>query len=137
MAIDGQMPSMRSTSGFSIRSRNCRAYAESDSTYRRCPSAYTVSNASDALPEPLTPVITIRRPAGKLTSIFWRLWVRAPRTTIAPELLAAGCMVFLRSLDAARGRAGKHAMLADMSRDRVCGDEFPRLMRHRVRAHVF
>ena len=32
IAIAGAMPSMRSTSGFSMRSRNCRAYADSDST---------------------------------------------------------------------------------------------------------
>ena len=31
----GDRPSMESTSGFSIKPRNCRAYAESDSTYRR------------------------------------------------------------------------------------------------------
>ena len=33
------IPSIESISGFSIRSRNCRAYADNDSTYRRCPSA--------------------------------------------------------------------------------------------------
>ena len=32
IAIAGAMPSMPSTSGFSMRSRNCRAYADSDST---------------------------------------------------------------------------------------------------------
>ena len=32
MAIPGAIPSISSTSGFSIRSRNCRAYADSDST---------------------------------------------------------------------------------------------------------
>jgi hypothetical protein len=31
MAIAGAMPEISSTSGFSMRSRNCRAYAESDS----------------------------------------------------------------------------------------------------------
>ena len=35
----GDRPSMESTSGFSISPRNWRAYAESDSTYLRCPSA--------------------------------------------------------------------------------------------------
>ena len=39
MAIVGLRPSIRSTSGFCICSRNCRAYAESDSTYFRWPSA--------------------------------------------------------------------------------------------------
>ena len=35
----GERPSMKSTSGFSIWPRNWRAYDDSDSTYRRCPSA--------------------------------------------------------------------------------------------------
>jgi hypothetical protein len=39
IATAGESPSIESTSGFSMRSRNCRAYADSDSTYRRCPSA--------------------------------------------------------------------------------------------------
>jgi hypothetical protein len=39
MEIAGDSPSIRSTSGFSICSRNWRAYADIDSTYRRCPSA--------------------------------------------------------------------------------------------------
>jgi hypothetical protein len=32
MEIAGESPSIASTSGFSISPRNCRAYAESDST---------------------------------------------------------------------------------------------------------
>jgi hypothetical protein len=32
MATAGAIPSISSTSGFSMRSRNCRAYADSDST---------------------------------------------------------------------------------------------------------
>src|SRR5450759_2137547 len=43
-----------------------------------------VSKASDDLPEPLTPVITIKERGGSVTSTFLRLWVRAPRTTIWP-----------------------------------------------------
>jgi hypothetical protein len=58
MAMAGDRPSIRSTSGFSICSRNCRAYDDSDSTYRRCPSAYTVSNASEDFPDPERPVMT-------------------------------------------------------------------------------
>ena len=65
MAMAGESPSMQSTSGLSIIDRNCRAYAESDSTYRRCPSAYRVSNASEDLPEPDRPVITISRSRGR------------------------------------------------------------------------
>src|SRR5688572_16252580 len=40
-----------------------------------------VSNARDDFPEPLTPVMMISLPAGSVTSMFFRLWVRAPRTT--------------------------------------------------------
>src|SRR5258708_5493688 len=73
------MPEISSTSGFSMRSRNCRAYAESDSTYRRCPSAYTVSNASEDFPDPLTPVTTVSALCGISTLTFLRLCTRAPR----------------------------------------------------------
>ena len=38
-AIAGGMPSIRSASGLSSCSRNCRVYAEKLSMYRRCPSA--------------------------------------------------------------------------------------------------
>src|SRR6185436_2232480 len=40
-----------------------------------------VSKASDDLPDPLTPVTMISLPEGSVTSMFFRLWVRAPRTT--------------------------------------------------------
>src|SRR3954452_16142381 len=40
-----------------------------------------VSNASDDFPDPLTPVTMISLPVGSVTSMFLRLWVRAPRTT--------------------------------------------------------
>src|SRR5579875_1617914 len=73
---------MCSTSGFSMRSRNCRAYADRLSTYRRWPSAYTVSNASELLPEPDTPLTTVKALCGISTSIPLRLWVRAPRIVI-------------------------------------------------------
>jgi hypothetical protein len=42
-----------------------------------------VSKASDDLPDPLTPVMTTSLPVGKETETFLRLWVRAPRTTMA------------------------------------------------------
>jgi hypothetical protein len=54
--IDGLSPPMKSTSGLGIWPRNCRAKLDKLSTYRRWPSAYSVSNASELLPEPLTPV---------------------------------------------------------------------------------
>src|SRR4051794_28381469 len=40
-----------------------------------------VSNARDDFPEPLTPVMMTSLPAGSVTSMFFRLCVRAPRTT--------------------------------------------------------
>src|SRR5688572_24571169 len=82
MDIAGESPSMESTSGFSICSRNCRAYADRDSTYRRCPSAKIVSKASEDLPDPLTPVITTNLLRGTTTSMFLRLCSRAPRMTM-------------------------------------------------------
>src|SRR5580700_11852801 len=41
-----------------------------------------VSKASEDLPEPERPVNTINRSRGKSRSIFFRLWVRAPRMRI-------------------------------------------------------
>src|SRR6266498_1163137 len=82
MEMAGESPSMESTSGFSICSRNCRAYALSDSTYRRCPSAKIVSKASDDFPEPETPVMTTNLLRGTTTSMFLRLCSRAPRMTM-------------------------------------------------------
>src|SRR4029077_15466391 len=82
MEIAGESPSMESTSGFSICSRNWRAYADSDSTYRRCPSAKIVSKASDDLPDPETPVMTTNLLRGTTTSMFLGLCSRAPRMTM-------------------------------------------------------
>ncbi|OPX73395.1 MAG: hypothetical protein A4E39_01083 [Methanoregulaceae archaeon PtaB.Bin152] len=78
MEIAGERPMMASTSGLCIRPRNWRAYAESDSTYRRCPSAYMVSNASVDFPEPERPVMTMNLSRGSSTVIFLRLCWRAP-----------------------------------------------------------
>src|ERR1700721_506746 len=41
-----------------------------------------VSNASDDLPEPDTPVTTVNVLCGTSKSTFLRLWTRAPRTTM-------------------------------------------------------
>src|SRR5690606_18552658 len=54
-----------------------------------------VSKASEDLPEPLTPVMTMSRLAGSVTSMFLRLCVRAPRTTIG---LRAGLSAWTVSL---------------------------------------
>jgi hypothetical protein len=42
-----------------------------------------VSKANDDLPEPDSPVMTVRLWLGMVTSIFFRLWTRAPKTSIA------------------------------------------------------
>src|SRR5512137_1127247 len=83
MEMAGESPSMESTSGFCMMPRNCRAYEERDSTYRRCPSAYSVSNASVDLPEPETPVMTTNLSRGIVTLIFLRLCWRAPLMMIS------------------------------------------------------
>src|SRR5579863_4075488 len=77
----GDSPSMKSTSGLSIWPRNCRAYADSDSTYRRWPSAKMVSKARLDLPEPDSPVNTIMASRGRSSETSFRLCSRAPRTT--------------------------------------------------------
>src|SRR5271170_6714682 len=81
MDTAGLSPSMKSTSGLSIWPRNCRAYADSDSTYRRCPSAKIVSNARLDFPDPDSPVNTISASRGKSSETSFRLCSRAPRTT--------------------------------------------------------
>ena len=77
----GDRPSIESRSGLSIISKNCLAYAESDSTYRLWPSAYMVSNASVDLPEPERPVITTSLFFGMSRLIFFKLCSLAPRIT--------------------------------------------------------
>src|SRR3954447_18004196 len=76
----GDNPSMKSTSGLSIWPRNWRAEADSDSTYRRCPSAKIVSNASEDLPDPERPVKTTRESLGSSRETSFRLCSRATRT---------------------------------------------------------
>src|SRR5690242_11308086 len=49
-----------------------------------------VSNASEDLPDPETPVTTVNALCGISTSMFLRLWVRAPRTTMLPLPSGAG-----------------------------------------------
>ena len=72
---------MKSTSGLSICPKNWRAYADKDSTYRRCPSAKMVSKASDDFPEPDSPVNTTNAFRGSSIETSLRLCSRAPRTT--------------------------------------------------------
>src|SRR5215216_2762218 len=51
-----------------------------------------VSKASDDFPDPLTPVTMISLPEGSVTSMFFRLCVRAPRTTSGPRAGRVGCV---------------------------------------------
>src|SRR5258706_8954894 len=94
----GDRPSMKSTSGLSIWPRNCRAYDDRDSTYRRWPSAKIVSNARLDLPEPDSPVKTIIAFRGRSRLTSRRLCSRAPRMInrsatgllLPPRMLAPG-----------------------------------------------
>src|SRR3972149_6334258 len=45
---------------------------------RHCPSAKSVSKAREDLPEPETPVTTVRRSWGSAREMFFRLFWRAP-----------------------------------------------------------
>src|SRR3954464_15015704 len=90
METAGDRPSMKSTSGLSIWPRNCRAYDDSDSTYRRCPSAKIVSNARLDLPEPDRPVNTIIASRGRSRLTSRRLCSRAPRMIRRSDMLPLG-----------------------------------------------
>src|SRR5689334_12066647 len=57
----------------------------------RCDSAAIVSNTSELLPEPDTPVNTVSRRLGSSTLTSLRLFTRAPCTRIRSWLSAACC----------------------------------------------
>jgi hypothetical protein len=59
----------------------------------RCDSAAIVLNTSELLPEPDTPVNTVRRRLGSSTLMSLRLFSRAPCTRISPWLSATCCAV--------------------------------------------
>ena len=69
---------MLSTSGFSIKPKNCLAYEDKLSTYLLWPSAYNVSNAKEDFPEPESPVITTNLSLGISKLTFFKLWTFAP-----------------------------------------------------------
>lgn len=73
-------PSSRSTSGRARIGMNPWRNALYVSLMRRCDSAAIVPNTSDDLPEPETPVNTVRRRLGMSTLTFFRLFSRPPRT---------------------------------------------------------
>src|SRR5208282_978956 len=52
-----------------------------------------VSKAREDLPEPLTPVTTVRASWGISTVMFFRLWTRAPRTRRTSCCWRVGAMV--------------------------------------------
>src|SRR5262245_13655972 len=83
----GESPFTKSTSGFLSCPTKRFANVDIDASKRRCPSAYSVSNASDDLPEPLTPVTTTSLSRGISTSTFCRLFSRAPRIWIVVLML--------------------------------------------------
>src|SRR3954465_13923438 len=86
----GERPSMKSTSGLSIWPRNWRAYADSDSTYRRWPSAKIVSKARLDFPEPDSPVKTISASRGRWGGRALGLGPRGPRTTRRSNVIPVG-----------------------------------------------
>ena len=73
IAIAGQSPLIKSTSGLFIRCINCLAYALKLSAYLRCPSANKVSIVNEDLPEPDTPVTTTNLFRGIVTVTFFKL----------------------------------------------------------------
>ena len=78
-------PSSESTSGrASVGMKPCTK-ALYVSLISRCDSAAIVSNTSELLPEPETPVNTVRRRFGMSRLTSRRLFSRAPRTSIAPQ----------------------------------------------------
>ena len=78
-------PSSESTSGLaSVGMKPC-TNALYVSLISRCDSAAIVSNTSELLPEPETPVNTVSRRFGMSRLMSRRLFSRAPRTSIAPQ----------------------------------------------------
>ena len=59
--------------------------------YRRCPSAKIVSNASELLPDPDSPVKTVSELRGIIMSTFFRLCTLAPKTSIFSFMGVVGC----------------------------------------------
>src|SRR5512139_1582294 len=95
----GERPLTKSTSGFLSWPTKRFANVDIDARRRRCPSAYTVSNASDDLPEPLTPVTTTSLSRGISTSTFFKLFSRAPRISIVVRIRASSaCVEEIRGL---------------------------------------
>lgn len=86
MEIAGDKPSMVSTSGFSMIDRKLPGICRQGLDSGAGPSAYRVSEAREDFPEPDSPVITISLSRGSVRSMFFRLWVRAPRISILSSM---------------------------------------------------
>src|SRR6218665_2215993 len=71
-----------------------------------------VSKASEDLPEPERPVMTMRLSRGSLMSIPLRLCSRAPRTIISRFWLGFGVIISVHGSVRARRRGGKVGKLA-------------------------
>ena len=78
-------PSRTSTSGRARVGMKTWTNVEYVSSMSRRDSAAIVSNTSELLPEPETPVNTVSRRFGISTLTSLRLLTRAPRTSIAPH----------------------------------------------------
>ena len=78
-------PSSESTSGRASVGMKPWTKALYVSLISRCDSAATVSNTSELLPDPETPVNAVRRRFGMSRLTLRRLFSRAPRTSIAPQ----------------------------------------------------
>ena len=110
--IAGVRPASRSTSGRASVGMKFCTKVQYVSLISRRDSAAIVSNTSELLPEPETPVNTVSRRFGISTLMFLRLFSRAPCTRMRSWLSAAcsahGCVSVLGSVlivspSAARG----------------------------------
>src|SRR5260370_16400008 len=83
-----------------------------------------VSNTSDDLPEPETPVTTVSRLCGIARDTSLRLWTRAPRMKMdsSKGMLRAGLcgryFDYLAMKDASVERAGLYHMVGDIVSER-------------------
>src|SRR5512137_289828 len=68
-----------------------------------------VSKAREDLPEPLTPVTTIRRPSGRSRETPLRLFCRAPRIRMCPSV-PTGARAARPALGRARGVDARPAL---------------------------
>lgn len=91
----------------------------------RCDSAAMVLNTSELLPEPETPVNTVRRRFGISMLTSFRLFTRAPCTRIMSWLSAAcgagGCVLFLLAVLIASPSVVRAACAVSVACLTVCG----------------